>query len=442
MKPAPPVTKTRKRRQYKEPYRGWIGMPSRRRAFQAACSRLPARMAPETSLPDEALPSGRLLADWGERRAWRGSDPYEGLNATRLVGPFTRTALGRRMVTQAVKRSPLNLRPLLGIPPRRNAAALASVVSAYSVGGPDLVADWAPRLQRALHHLMELRSPGYEQPCWGYHFDVQTRVLFYPSHSPNAIATAFAGLALLDAFERTRDEHLLATALRVGDFFLEYVPQTPDPPGAYFGYLPGDRSPIHNASMLVCALLARLGAHADRDRERLWTAAGAGVEYTLARQRTDGSWPYGERPNLGWVDNFHTGYVLECLMACSSAGLAIDASAITRGLSYAQRELFLADGTPKYFPHAVHPIDAQCVAQAIQTFSIAARRWPEFDEQAAQTWAFARVSMRRRDGTFMFQRGRGWTNATPHVRWVQAPMLQALTHLGVAGGSPGATPAR
>lgn len=412
--------------------RGGLGCLRFPESLRAACSRLPARMTPGTSLPDEALSSARLLADWGERRAWRGSDPYEGLNATRLIGPFTRTALGRRVVIQAVKRSPMNLRPVLGIPPRRNAAALASVVSAYAVGGPDLVADWEPRLDRAVELLMELRSPGYQQPCWGYHFDVQTRVFFYPSHSPNAIATVFAGFALLDAFERTQDEQLLAIALQVGEFFLEHVPQTPDPPGAYFGYLPSDRSPIHNANMLVCALLARLGAHAERERERLWTAVRAGVAYTLERQRDDGSWPYGERPNLGWVDNFHTGYVLECLMTCSSAGLAIGASALTRGLSYARRELFLADGTPKYFPHAVYPIDSQSVAQAIQTFSIAARHWPELGEQASQTWAFARDNMRRRDGAFVFQRGRGWSNPIPHVRWAQAPMLLALTHLGLS----------
>lgn len=389
-------------------------------------------MALRSSLPEEALPSARLIADWGERREWQGSDPYEGLNARRLVGPVTRTALGRRVVIQAVKRSPVNLRPLLGIAPDRNAAALASVVSAYSIGGPALVPDWEPRLRRAIDTMMRLRSPDYTEPCWGYHFDVQTRVFFYPAHSPNAIATAFAGLALLDAFERLGDEQLLATALEVGDFFLEHVPQTADAPGAFFGYLPGDRSPIHNASMLVCALLARLGRQVEgREREALWCPARTGIEYTLARQRDDGSWPYGERANLDWVDNFHTGYILECLIACADAGVISDTGAVTRGLDYAQRELFLADGTPKYFSQAVHPIDAQCVAQAIQTFAIAGRRWPEAKAQASRTWDFARANMRRPDGTFVFQRTRRWTNAIPHMRWAQAPMLLALTHFGL-----------
>ena len=35
----------------------------------------------------------------------------------------------------------------------------------------------------------------------------------------------------------------------------------------------------------------------------------------------------------------------------------------------------------------------------------------------------------RPDGAFVFQRERFWVNRTAHPRWVQAPMLAALTHL-------------
>ena len=34
-----------------------------------------------------------------------------------------------------------------------------------------------------------------------------------------------------------------------------------------------------------------------------------------------------------------------------------------------------------------------------------------------------------RDGAFMFQRRRYWVNPAPHVRWVMAPMMLALTYL-------------
>jgi hypothetical protein len=333
-----------------------------------------------------------------------------------------------RVVTQAVKRSPLDLRPILGIPPARSAATMAHAISAYARNGFLSEEDAGMRLASAIGALVELRCAGYEEPCWGYHFDVQTRVFFYPRGAPNTIATAFAGHALLDAHELAGVAGALDLASATADFFLAHVPQTEGRGGAYFGYLVGDRTPIHNASMLVAALFARLTRHLDRSDLR--EAARAGVGYTTAHQRRDGSWPYGELPHLRWVDNFHTGYVLDCLLACAGAGIAGNAlGAWERGLEYYRRELFLCDGTPKYKPDAVYPVDGQCAAQAIQTFALASSRIPVRLEDSRRSFAFASGALGRGDGTFAFQRRRRWVNRTPHLRWVQGPMLVALTHL-------------
>src|ERR671930_604833 len=85
-----------------------------------------------------------------------------------------------------------------------------------------------------------------------------------PRPSPNTIATALVGLALLDAHEALGDLHLLELAAGAGEFFLARVQQTDAPGGAYFGYLPNDRTPIHNANLLAAALLAAAGQRADR----------------------------------------------------------------------------------------------------------------------------------------------------------------------------------
>jgi hypothetical protein len=365
---------------------------------------------------------------WCDSRGWCGSDPYDGLNARRLDRPLRRWAFGRRILTQVVRRSPIDLRPLLGIPPGRSAAAVANGVSAYALGGFAPDEDELAKLRRALELLESLRCEGFDEPCWGYHFDVQTRVFFYPRGAPNTIATSFAGLALLDAFERTGDGALLERATEVGRFFLRHVPQTPGPGGAFFGYLVGDRTPIHNANMLVCALLARLRAHTGETS--FGEAAEAGVAYTVHHQREDGSWPYAERPGLLWVDGYHTGYVLDALLACRDAGVeAIAGATIDRGLDHYRRALFLPDGTPKYTTGSVHPIDVQCVAQGIQTFALASRLRPELLPQASLVFELARRRMQRPDGGFVYQRDRFWTVRTPHVRWAGAPMLLALTHL-------------
>jgi hypothetical protein len=179
--------------------------------------------------------------------------------------------------------------------------------------------------------------------------------------------------------------------------------------------------------MLVCALLSRLGRQTGE--ESLLAAARAGVAYTVTRQRPDGSWPYGELSHLQWIDNFHTGYVLECLGICAEAGLEEALPALERGLDFYRTELFRSDGAPKYLPSSLYPIDVQCAAQGIQTFARAAVRTPELRDQAWTVFRYANAELRRPDGAFAFQRHRFWTSRIPYVRWSAAPMMLALTHL-------------
>ena len=261
----------------------------------------------------------RNLERWGSAHDWGGTDPYDGLNATRVTRPLRGSPIALRLLTQAVKRSPVDLHPLLGIRRERSATTLAHAISAYARNG-FLAEDVAhSMLRRCMRGLAAMRCDTYAEPCWGYHFDVQTRVFFYPRTSPNTIATAFAGLSLLDAHETWAEEGALELACGAGEFFLRRVPQTPTDKGAYFGYLPRDRTPIHNANMLVCAFLARLSACSGREDFR--SAASVGVAYTVCRQGADGSWPYGAEPYLGWIDSFHTGYVLDALLTCLQAGV-------------------------------------------------------------------------------------------------------------------------
>lgn len=387
-------------------------------------------MAAEPDARERAQALARRLDAWGAERDWRGTDPYEGLNARRrALAPLKRSPLGRRLLIQAVKRSPLDLRRPLGIPRLASAVSVAWAISAYARNGFLGEAEARQRMRDCLALLRSLRLPAFEEASWGYQFDVETRVFFYPATTPNTIATAFAGLALLDAHTALGDPATLAEATEAGEFFLRHVPQTEGPPGAFFGYLPGDRSPIHNSSMLVASLLARLAAETGEDR--FAAAAADAVRYTTARQHADGSWPYGERPGLGWVDNFHSGYVLDALRGCADAGIAAEdaEAAWNRGIRHYRANLFLADGTPKYYPEKTYPIDAQCVAQGIQTLAIAARHDPS---AGAQAWAVLEFALRRmtgRDGLPIFQRRRFWANRAVHARWVASPLLLALSHL-------------
>jgi hypothetical protein len=380
------------------------------------------------------------LERWGAARDWLGPDPYEGLNATRL-GLLKRRPLGRRLLIQAVKRSPVDLRRPLGIEPRHNAAAIAQLLNAYSLLAEAGREGAAERAEWAVGRLAALRCAAYPEACWSYHFDVETRFFFYGERTPNTIATAFAGLALLEHADRVGAgaEAALGLATGAGEFFLRRVPRTEGEGGSYFGYLPDDRSPIHNANLLACSLLAALAARTGR--EDFAEAARSGVGYALAHQRPDGSWPYAEGERGGWVDGHHTGYVLDALLRCERALGAEPpiAAARRRGLDFYAARLIDADGAAGFYADELYPIDGQSLAQAMISFALAFEH--DHDERdlelAWRVFGYAARRMQRSDGAFVFQKLRLWTNRVPHVRWVQAPMLEALARLqATAGGGP------
>lgn len=361
---------------------------------------------------------------WGEARAWKGYDPYDGLNS-----PLARLVPGvlpRRILTQAVKLSPLNLRPALGIRPAYNQKAIGLVASAYARLGE------AGEAARWLDWLCANRADGGAW-AWAYNFPVQTRVFAYPPNSPNTIATSFVAHAFLDAAELLGPEAAArweepirgACAFLAGEMLVEQ-PGAPGGPRAFFRYIPGDDQLIHNANTLASAVLRRAATlYGD---EQLAALAQTALAPTLAALRDDGTWPYAEGSH-GWVDNFHTGYVLVSLAPFARAGDAAAADALRRGLAAWERDLFLPDGTPKYFPDALYPIDGHCYAQAVETWTVAG------DLAAARREAELMVErMLDPSGYLWFQQRGRVTSKVPFVRWTTAPALQALAGLLRAEG--------
>ena len=354
------------------------------------------------------------MRTWGEARDWRGYDPYDALNSPLAPVVTLGTALGRRMLTQVVKLSPLNLRPALLIRTAWNEKAIALVASAYArlaAAGDETAREPAARW---LSWLAE-RGPG-----WGYHFPVQTRVFRYERGTPNTIATSFAAQALLDGCELLRDDRWRGPALASARFLEERMLE--DGPRPYFRYLPGEGELVHNANLLGCAVLAR-GARVLAEEGMLDTVRRA-VETTVEAQRPDGSWPYSEAH--GWVDNFHTAYVLEALAECArSLPELLDAQ--RRGYEYWERELFLDDGTPKYFPDRTYPLDAHCYASAVDAWVAVGALEP-----AERTARLLVERMLRPDGSVRFQVRPRWRSNVPFVRWTTAPSFRALAGLGEA----------
>jgi hypothetical protein len=366
---------------------------------------------------------------WGEERDWRGWDPYDALNSPFVPALTLGTRAGRRALTQAVKLSPLNLRPLLRIPPERNTKAIGLVASGYArlaaARGDEAAAGEARRWLRWLAG----QSTADVGRGWGYHFDVQTRFFAYGRGTPNVIATSFVAHAFLDGAELLDEAEWGEEASRACAFLTARL--LDDGARPYFRYLHAERELVHNANVLACSVLARTAAVTGR--EELLEPARAALTVTLDAQRPDGAWGYAEGEGHGWVDNFHTGYVLEGLSACVHAERAVR-PALERGLDYWERNLFLADGTPKYYDNRLLPIDTHNHAQAIETWLAVAswragalERAERIAEQLVRDWL-------EPDGHVSFQRRRWWTSRVPFVRWTTAPAFRALARLELARG--------
>lgn len=360
---------------------------------------------------------------------WAGWDPYDGLNSRIFQSiPIFRNKPCRLAFIQFMKRSPLNLRPLLLVPPMRNPKGTALFVSILVKQSRLGLADLQEARQLATD-LMAKRCPDQELYCWGYHFDWQSRGAMIPQSMPNVVCTAFAGQALLDLFEATRDENYLDTAISAANFVTEFLASDlPEEEFCIRYHLLG-RTTVHNASLLGAAFLARVWSHTKEARIEPYVRKA--VEYSLRRQRPDGSWPYGEHSTQNWVDSFHTGYNLIALQEIGRHfGFPGLPEAIRSGMAFYRAHFFREDGAVRYFHDNTHPIDAHAVGHALLTLASFCRDDATAFEQALACFRWAQENLLAGDGSsYYYQRHRWFVNRISYMRWSQAWMLFGLTEL-------------
>ncbi len=367
---------------------------------------------------------------------WAGHDPYDALNSGVFDAlPLLNTRIPRLVATQALKRSPVNLRWVARIPrtqiPKALALFLASVLRM-----PGL----APLRRAALvegliARLVDLRSPGSVRWCWGYSFPWQTRTVVVPRWAPNLVCTVFVADALLDAYEHNDDRRCLDMALGAADYIVNDLYWTDRKTVSSFSYpLPSHRVPIHNANLLAAALLCRVARHLGGSR--LSEIALQVARYSVSRQHADGSWSYGEHPTLAWIDNFHTGYNLCALRSIAeSTGTSEFEEALERGHEFYRQHFVRQDGAARYFHNQTFPIDAHSVAQTIITLRTLADLDRDNTRLAHHVFSWAMDHLWNRRGYFYYRELRTCTIKTPYIRWSQAWMLRAIVALLEESGS-------
>lgn len=394
--------------------------------LQAVSSQSPISRPPQR-FRSELESSVRSLAGWVEQHGYRAYDPGDG--SLSFLRAFTfNIHLLERCLTAAVLRVPFNLRPLLGVKPHTSTKGHGYMAWGYlrmfKITGDPRHRD---RCVACLDWLMQHKSPGYPQYCWGNDFSFSTRAGRIPRGEPTIVWSGLIGQAFLDAFETLGDPRYLEVVASVCEWILK-LPRQQTPAGHCLSYVAFKQSSIHNSNMLGAALLGRWGALA-KNAQALEVAREA-MRYSCSRIENDGAWFYGEEPRYHWIDSFHTGYNLDSLKryADSTGDRSFD-GALHDGYDYFRRTFFEPDGRVRYYHNRLYPIDIQCIAQCIDTLAFFSDSDPAALPLAGRVADWGIRHMQDPDGHFYY-RDLGWKKIrTPMYHWGQGTMFKALSHL-------------
>ncbi|MCL5279664.1 MAG: hypothetical protein M1376_07135 [Planctomycetes bacterium] len=364
------------------------------------------------------------LLSYVEAADYAGYDPYDALNSPLLRRLGARSKAIRIGAIQLLRRCPVNLRPVLGIPKGHNPKGIGLFLeSCARLHSMEPAMMYRNRIDHLTEMLRRTSTPGYAGCCWGYNFPWQSRTVYRPSYTPTIVNTAFIGHGLLDAYEATGHPGALEMAVSTRGFLLRDLNRKTEGGEFCFSYSPRVHDYVHNANALGASLLLRI-AHATGEAT-LKDTAYESMGYTVKHQREDGAWSFAEG-GRSWVDSYHTGFVLESLRRFvkeKENGCPAWRENYARGVEYYARKLFLEDGTPKHYDNQVHPLDIHCAAEAICFFSGEGLRFRALTEKVMR-WMFENLWDAR--GFFYYRRGRFVRTRIPYMRWSQAWGLRAL----------------
>ena len=359
---------------------------------------------------------------------FKGWDPYDGLNSKIFSAlPISKLRIFRLLWIQFFKQSPLNFRKFFRVEKDYNPQGLALFISGYcNIYQISPTEENKVRIKDLCEKLLDLRSDGWSGSAWGYNFDWQARAFFQPKYAPTVVATTFACYALLDAYEILRDKNYLNAAISSCEFILNDLNRSDEEEcGFAFSYSPLDKTIVFNATLLGSRALSRVYSYT-KDK-RLIEAARKSVMFSCSNQNSDGSWYYGTQPFHKWIDNFHTGYNLECINEYQKYSDDYSfQNNLDIGLEFYLNNFFSEEGASKYYNNSTYPIDINGPAQLVVTL-FRLQKIDKNRELLDRVLNWTIDNMQEKKGFFIYQMKRGISSKIPYMRWAQAWMFNAFT---------------
>ena len=366
---------------------------------------------------------------------YKGYNKYDALDSKFLNAISFGNKYLRLLYSQAVMRSPVNIRPVFFVPKTRNPKGIALFAMAYmnrykAFNDPGDLQEAETLLGWLLDHPSDF-EPGL---CWGYQHPWQDVGFFAPAHFPNRVVTFFVTSALLQAYEITANLKYLKAAQKTVPFFL-------DAPNIIFendemkcmSYVPDKRVTwiVMDVSILTGSVLSRINRHAPD--ERLNTESRKLVHFVVDKQTDYGAWyythPAHDHPRKH--DNYHTGYIVDAIYDYSeNSGDHSFMDNYRRGVAYYRDQLFLPNGAPRWANDKSYPYDVHGSAQGIISFTKAAK----FDQaytglpEKIAGWAIDNMQHPEK-GFFYYQKTALFRKPFTLMRWSNGWMSRGLSEL-------------
>lgn len=390
---------------------------------------------------DNIINSLLNLKTYCEAENFVGWDPYDGLNSKVFKAtPFKHWDFARLAWIQGFKRSPINLRKFLLVPKQHNAKGIGLLLNGYcnlyklathgntSFGTRE---ELQKQITELADLLLKIQNNNYSGACWGYNFDWQSKAFFLPKNTPTIVATSFVVEALLEAYQITKDDRYLKTALSSADFILNDLNRIEKEDELFmFSYSPLDRQAVYNATLLGSKTLSLIYSY-DR-KEEYKNLAFKSAKAVCDLQNPDGSFPHSDQVGQNWRDNFHTGFKLESLhyyqKFCNDESFQDN---IEKGFQYWKNNYFEKDtGFSYYYDRGKDSelVDLHCASQALTTFY-------KLDKMTADIELVEKIiewpiqNMLSSKGYFYFQKKGNRINKIAYLRWPNAWMFYGMSYL-------------
>jgi len=414
------------------------------------------------------------VLDWSREQTYSGYSKHDALNSKFLHMCSLNIPFLRLVITQVVMRSPINIRPWLGVPKGRNPKGIGLFAHAYfdlaeSTNLPDEKSNFIKAgeelLAWLLHHASphapasdlvrgqfekvggQLDSVPVEQRRkglgWGYHYPWQDQGFFQPRHYPNRVVTSWIGFAFLRAYELTGHQKYLDACREIVSFLVDN-PRIlfEDEQQLCLSYVPLDdiKWAVMDVSALTSSFLAQYVNKLNTDdpeTTRLRSLSRRLMAFVVDKQTDYGAWFYTWPAKDSHIehDNYHTAIILDCLADyMSTTGDIRWEDSYRRGLDYYREALFLDNGAPRWMNNKTYPHDIHGAASGILCFTNAANYLRTSDPALSaehMTWAdtilkWTEENLSAPEGYFFYQKTKTITKKFCLMRWCNAWMSRAL----------------